>query len=431
MLSFVHYTLRTTSITNTLVNAVVTYDVYYDATRGLAYQVELQTPLNGADTQFETAWQARIVYDLNQRRLEYDLLQRIYYQTRQTMRVERAMYNLQEDLMKFLSSSRLHPAEELTREGRRYPGFTLYTLTIWFDPVHNLPVRRENRDRGNLIIDDFIYHEINTPLPEEVFQLPKPEEAVADFDLFPTAPTLPRFENIPDAQNPQYGVYVQTLLAELERHIILNQWQFGPFATIDLPWLTEMPVSIYRSRSAGVTPPLIAVVQVPDGRRTYFFVAYDFLGYVVTGFQDGEYDLNGYDHLPIQASLLLEEFVPLFAAPSEEKEFVVFNIVNSVRSNDFFINAFDLGGKSTDLIIKNFSFHENEGYLVLNVYGKEYWDNANLEAMFNFVITGRMADAHTVPITIYTINTIKRMGIYRYIQLPTFQEIPSPELTGE
>lgn len=430
MLSSVHYTLRTTSITNTLVNAVVTYDVYYDATRGLAYQVELQTPLNGAGTQLETAWQARIVYDLNHRRLEYDLLQRIYYQTRQTIRVERAMYNLQEDLMKFLSSSRLHPAEEFTREGRSYPGFTLYTLTIWFDPIHNLPVRRENRDQGNLIIDDFTYHEINTPLSAEVFQLPKPAEAVADFDLFPTAPTLSRFEKIPDAQNPQYGVYVQTLLAELERHIILNQWQFGPFATIDLPWLTELPVSIYRSRSAGVTPPLIAVVQIPGGRRTYFFVAYDFLGYVVTGFQEGDYDLNGYDHLPIQASLLLEEFVPLFAAPSEEKEFVVFNIVNSVRSNDFFINAFDLGGKPTDLVINNFSFHENEGYLILNVYGKEYWDNANLETMFNFVITGRMADAHTVPITIYTINTIKRMGIYRYIQLPVFQEIPGPELIG-
>ncbi|HEY8344970.1 MAG TPA: hypothetical protein VIL66_07250 [Bacillota bacterium] len=429
MLSSVHYTLRTTSLTNTLVNAVVTYDVYYDAARGLAYQVELQTPLNGADNQFETAWQARIVYDLKHKRLEYDLLQRIYYQTRQTIRVERAMYNLQEDLLSFLSSSRLYPAEEFTREGRNYPGFTLYTLTIWFDPVHNLPVRRENRDRGNLIIDDFTYHEINTPLPAEVFQLPKPEEAVADFDLFPTAPTLPRFEKIPDAQNPQYGVYVQTLLAELKRHIILNQWQFGPFATISLPWLTELPVSIYRSRSAGVTPPLIAVVQVPGGRRTYFFVAYDFLGYVVTGFQEGEYDLNGYDHLPIQASLLLEEFVPLFAAPSTEKEFVVFNIANSVRSNDFFINAFDLGGKSTDLVINNFSFHENEGYLILNVYGKEYWDNANLEAMFNFVTTGRMADAHTVPITIYTLNTIKRMGIYRYIQLPVFQEIPGPELT--
>lgn len=430
MLNSVHYTLKTTSIKNTLVNAVVTYDVYYDATRGLAYQVELQTPLNGADTQLETAWQAKIVYDLNQKRLEYDMLQRIYYQTRQTMRVERAMYNLKEDLMKFLGSSRLFPAEELTREGRSYPGFTLYTLTIWFDPAHNLPIRRENRDRGNLIIDDFTYHSINAPLPEEVFQLPKPAEAVADFDLYPTAPTLPRFEGISDAQNPQYGVYVETLLTELKRHIILNQWEYGPFATIDLPWLTKMPVIIYRSRSAAVVPPLVAVVEVPDGGRTYFFVTYDFLGYVVVGFQESPYDLSGYDRLPIQASMMLEDFVPLYAAPSEEKEFVVHNFVNSVQSNDFFINAFDLGGKSTDLVIKNFSFHENEGYLILNVYGKEYWDNANLEAMFNFVITGQMTDAHTVPITIYTINTIKRLGIYRYIQLPIFQEMPIPELTG-
>ena len=62
---------------------------------------------------------------------------------------------------------------------------------------------------------------------------------------------------------------------------------------------------------------------------------------------------------------------------------------------------------------QNFSFSENEGYLLLNVYGKEYWDNANLESMFNFVVTGRMVDAHTTPIMIYALNTMKRLGIPR------------------
>lgn len=115
--------------------------------------------------------------------------------------------------------------------------------------------------------------------------------------------------------------------------------------------------------------------------------------------------------------------MPLYAAPSSEKEFVVNNFVISVQSNDFFINAFDMGGKTFELIIKNFSFHENEGYLLLNVYGKEYWDNANLEAMFNFVATGQMVDAHTTPIIIYALNTLKRMGIFQEVTMPVFTEM--------
>jgi len=286
-----------------------------------------------------------------------------------------------------------------------------------------LPIRRQNSDRGNLITDEFTYHNVNSPIPAEVFTLPKPAETIADFDLYPEAPTLPRFENV--TENPQYGVYVNTLLEEIKRHVILNQWEYGAFSTIKLPWLTEMAVTIYRRKTTNVFPTLIVTFDVPKQGWTYFFITYDFLGYVVAGFTQDFFDLTEYKALPITTSVMLEELVPLYAGPSEEKEFVVDNFVISVQSNDFFINAFDMGGKTFTMVTKKFSFHENEGYLLLNVYGKEYWDNANLEAMFNYVTTGQMADAHTTPLIIYTLNTLKSRGIFREITMPAYEELPT------
>lgn len=424
MLNTVHYTLRTTSATGDFINAVVAYEVYYDRNRGIAYRAELEAPPTELSRELETVWLANILNTKDDRRLEYDILQRIYYQTRQTINVERALYRLQEDLLKFLESENKVEVGAFTIEGRQYPGYRLNTLTIWYDPVRYLPVRRLNVDRGNVITDEFTYHSVNSPLPAEVFTLPKPAEAIADFDLYPEAPTLPRFENV--TESPQYGVYVNTLLEAIKRHVILNQWEYGPFSTIKLPWLTEMPVTVYRRRTNEVFPPLIVTFDVPEQGRTYFFITYDFLGYVVTGFTPDFFDLSGYEALPLTLTVTLEDLIPLYAAPSSEKNFVVDNFLISVQSNDFFINAFDMGGKTFDLTVKNFSFHENEGYLLLNVYGKEYWDNANLEAMFNFVTTGQMVDAHTTPLLIYALNTLKRMGIYREITMPVFTEIPTP-----
>jgi hypothetical protein len=424
MFNTVHYTLRTTSLTLRRVNAVVTYDVFYDGAWGIAYDAELHAPPEETVTELQLMWRAKIVNQNEGMRLEYDCLKRIYYRTLQTIKVESALYNLKEDLTKFLNSAAAVPIDPMTIGNIPYPGKRLYTLTIWYDPERNLPMRRENRDRGHLIVDEFVYHSVNEPLPEERFELPKPAEAIADFDLYPNPPYLPRFETPPDAESPQYGVYVETLLAEIRRFATLNQWEYGPFATIRLPWLTEMPARIYRGRTDNVFPPLVVVVEAPGQEPTDFQISYDFLGYVVTGFTMGAYDLSQYNELPITASLRLEELVPLYAAPSFEKEFVVHNFVTSVQSNDFFITAFDMENKPFDLVIKNFSFHENEGYLILNVYGKEYWDNANIESMFNFVVTGQMADAHTTPIIIYALQSLKRLGIYREVVMPVFKDLP-------
>lgn len=424
MLTTVHYTLRTTSITGQMTNGIVTYEVYFDRARGIAYDVELQGLLGASVPNQQQAWRAKIVNQNEGRRQEYDCLKRIYYQTLQTVKVESALYNLQEDLMKFLQSSEAVSVSDTTVGNVRYPGKRLNTLTIWYDPQQNLPIRRENRERGNLIIDEFVYHSLNEPLPGELFVLPKPADAIANFDLYPEPPYLPRFEFVPDANSPQYGVYVETLLEEVRRFVIQNQWEYGPFATIKLPWLTRMPVTVYRGRVDQVFPPLVVVVEAPQQGPTYFSVTYDFLGYVVAGFTQNPLDLSGYNQLPIMTELYLEELVPLYQAPSFEKEFVTQNFVKSVQSNDSFINAFEMGGKTFDLVIKNFSFHENEGYVLLNVYGKEYWDNANIESMFNFVITGQMADAHTTPIIIYALNSMKRLGIYREILMPVYPDLP-------
>lgn len=132
-----------------------------------------------------------------------------------------------EDLRKFLVSEGTVQVGSFTIEGREYPGFRLNTLTIWYDPDQYLPVFRQNMDRGNLITDEFVYHTVNAPLPAEVFTLPKPAEAITDFNLYPEAPTLPRFENV--TESPQYGVYVNTLLEEIKRYVILNQWGVRPF----------------------------------------------------------------------------------------------------------------------------------------------------------------------------------------------------------
>lgn len=425
MLNTVHYTLKTVSSTNGLPNAEVTYDVYYDAVVGIAYQVELKAPPTGFSRELETVWRAKIVNEIGELRLEYDLGKKIYYQTKQTIQVESPLYNLQEDVRKFLESARVTPVEDLTITGKTYPGFKLNTLTIWIDPEQFLPVRRVNLDRGNLIVDDFTYDIVNGPLLFGVFDLPKSPEAIADFDLYPEAPTLPRFENV--TEQPRYGVYVETLLEQVKRFVIANQWEYGPFATVLLPWLTEMPVTIYRSRSENTFPPLVVVFDVPMQGRTYFLVTYDYLGYVVSGFTQTGYDLSGYEELPIQATVMLRDFVPLYAAPSYEKNFVVNNFVKSVQSNDTFIDAFDMGGKLFGMTIKNFSFQENEGYLLLNVYGKEYWDTANLEAMFNYVTTGQMFDAHTTPIIIYALNSLKRLGIYEPMMMPQYQQLPGGE----
>mgnify|MGYP001204851216 FL=1 len=426
MLNTVHYTLRTVSSTEGLVNAEVTYDVFYDRARGIAYEVQLKAPVEETMV-LQTVWHARILNDTGGIRREYDELQRIYYQTCQTMEVESALFKLGEDLRKIFLSEQVVMVEPLVIGGNSYPGYQLDTLTIWVDSQRYLPVRRENRDRGNLIIDEFVYHSVNEPLPEEAFQLPKPQEAVADFNLCAEMPTLSRFGEVCTAGPLKYGIYPELLLSEIRRHIVLNQWEYGPFATIKLPWLTDMAVQFYLRRTEEVFPPIVVVVEPPEQEPVFFFITYDFLGYVVTGFSPDPFDLSGYQRLPINATLRLEELIPLYAEPSLEKNFVVDNFFRSVQSNDFFINRFDMGGKLFELLIKNFSFSENEGYLLLNVYGKEYWDNANLESMFNFVVTGRMVDAHTTPIMIYALNTMKRLGIPREILMPQYEEVPGGE----
>jgi hypothetical protein len=262
MLNSFHYKMRTVSQTGDFINATVNYDVYFDTGQGIAYEVELQEPVNNLSRQLQMVWHARIVNLRDGRRLEYDYLQRIYYQTRQTVQVESAFFKLQEDLLKFLRSSQGTAVGDLTIQGKQYPGYRLNTLTIWFDPENFVPIRRENVDRGNQILDEFEYDSINAPIPANVFQLPKPAEAVADFDLYPAPPTLPRFETIEVTPAPVAGVYVDVLLEELKRHIILNQWEYGPFSTIKLPWLTEMPVTIYRGKTPVVRPPLVVVLAL-------------------------------------------------------------------------------------------------------------------------------------------------------------------------
>ena len=177
-------------------------------------------------------------------------------------------------------------------------------------------------------------------------------------------------------------------------------------------------------KKRGHASTVVVIFNAPGKQESiYFFVTYDSLGYVVSGFTQNPFDLSDYELLPVTATVRLEELVPLYAGPSPEKDFVVENFITSVQSNDTFINTFDLGGKQFDLVIKNFSFHENEGYLPLNIYGKEYWDNANLEAMFDYVVTGQMADAHTTPIIIYALNSMKRLGIYREIRMPVYKQV--------
>ncbi len=422
MLNQVHYRLKTTSVTGTLINAVATYDVYYAADQGIAYEVELQVPETMGSNQLRTAWRAKIFNDSNEKRLEYDILQKIYYQTRQTIQVESALYDLQTDLQKFLEAPNGMRIGETPLAGGAFPGFRVNTLTIWYDAAWKLPLRRINLDRGNTITDEFTYFSLNQPLPGEVFSLPKPAEAIADFNLYPEPPLLPRFVNV--YETPQYGIYVNLLLEQTKQHIIRNQWEYGPFATIKLPWNVTMPVLIYLRKTETAYPPIIAVFEVPGQGKTYFFINYSYLGYVVTGFTQDPYDLRQYERLPINASARLEDFIPLYQSPSLEKDAVVSNFVRSVQSNDTFIIAFGMGNKEFDITFKNFSFDENEGYLLLNVYGKEYWDNANFEAKFNFVVTGQMADAHTTPLIIYALNSLKRLGINRRILMPNYVDIP-------
>ncbi|MCK4259301.1 MAG: hypothetical protein KAX49_10010 [Halanaerobiales bacterium] len=422
----VHYTLKTTSTTATLINLEVTYDVYYDEEKGIAYEVKLKAPpeIPSVTPELETVWHAKIFNGIGQKRLEYDIRKRIFYRTKQTMEVESALYKLQEDVQKFLDSDGLLPVSAVQIGDKLAEGYKLFTLTIWYDSETYLPLKRVNEERGNQIVDEFIYHSIDEPLPDEVFDLQKPPDAIADFNLYPEAPSLPRFEEIVDADSPQYGVYVKTLLEQVKRHIITNQWEYGPFATIIVPWLTKIPVMFYRAIRSDIVPPIIVAFDVPYEGRIYFYVTYDFLGYVVTGFTETEIDLNSYEELPLQEEVMLKDFIPLYQSPSLEKNFIINNYRFSVQSNDFFINAFDMGGKEFDTVIKNFSFNENEGYLIMNVYGKEYWNNANIESMFNFVVTGQFIDAHTTPLLVYNINTIKRMGIYQRIKIPEYEEIP-------
>lgn len=456
MINRMHYTLRTISMSGTLVNAVTNYDIYFDSAIGIAYEIRLEapeivvnqppSPPTGPESAVGLAgglpetvapilpmplitwWHARIVNYVGQQRLEYDLIKKIYYQTRQIIDVERPLYNLQDDIRKFLAANPT-PVEPIMVNGRSYPGYQLHTLTIWIDPVNMIPMRRLNRDRGYTITDEFTYQSLNAPIPEQVFRLPKPTEAIADFDLYPQEPTLPRFQNV--LEQPQYGVWVNHLLEQLKRHIILNQWEFGPFATIDLPWLTEMPVTIYRARTLNDFPPLVVDVAPPMMPTYHFLVSYDFLGYVVTGFTVDEYDLSRYERLPITTTMTLVDLVPLYQSPSYEKFWVVRNFMISVQANDFFINAFRMGGKTFELLIKNFSFEENEGYLLLNVYGKEYWDNANIESMFQFIVTGQMADRFTTPIMIYAGNVFKRLGIFTPVTMPVYEELPAGEPAPE
>lgn len=424
MINTIHYVLKTVSTTGELVNASVMYDVYYDRTRGISYEVDLEGIAEENGTALERLWKARIVNQIDGLRLEYDYLKRFFYQSAQTIKVESALTDLQEDLEMFLQSSGGAAVANYTIENRSYPGKKLNTLTIWYDPDRMLPIRRENLDRDHLVVDEFTYYLVNQPLAPGLFILTKPSDVVSDFDMYPEPQYLPRFDVVPDANSPQYGVYVETLLKELRRFVSQNQWEYGPFATLKLPWLTRMPVTIYRGKTSAVAPPLTVVVDAPGQGRTYFSVSYDFLGYVVVGFTQNPLDLSNYELLPITASIIFEELAPLYQAPSYEKEFVIHNFVNSVQSNDYFINAFAMGDKLFDLTIKNFSFHENEGYLLLDVYGKEYWDNANIESMFNFVVTGQMADAHVTPIVIYAINSMKRLGIYREVLMPSYPNLP-------
>lgn len=423
----IHYSLETRSYSGELINLLVTYDVYYDSTKGISYEVELLAPPDETSPELVTRWRAKIFNDIGLKRLEYDYLQRIYYRSSQTIEVEKALYNLREDVSKFLDSDKLQPVEDQVLGGKSYPGYNLYTLTIWYDPDTYLPVKRINQASGGIVVDEFTYYSEDQPLPPEVFELPKPPEAIADFDLYPEAPSLPRFEEVKDADDPEYGVYVYTLLEEIKRHVILNQWEYGPFSTIKLPWLTDMSASIYRAQREDVYPPLVVTFDVPNMGRAYFFVAYDFLGYVVVGYSDTDYDLSNYTKLPVTRTVKLIDLVPLYAEPSDEKRSIIYNYMTSLKSNDFFITAFDMGDKYFDLIIKNFSFHENEGYYLLNVYGKEFWDSLNIEAMFNYVIGGQLTDAHILPVLVYQNNTIKRLGIYKRVQMPDYEEIPAGE----
>jgi hypothetical protein len=424
MINTVHYTLKTTSFTSNHINAAVTYEVYYDRAQGIAYHVELREYLREGSVNPQLRWQAKIVNSNEGRRLEYDYLKRIYYRTAQTVKVESALINLQEDVTKFVRRNQAVPVRELDNAGIRYPGKRLATLTIWYDAQQFLPIRRENREQEHLVRDEFVYHSINEPLAPELFTLEKPADAIADFNLYPEPPTLPRFECPPDANDPQYGIYLETFIAELQRFVMLNQWEYGPFATLKLPWLTEMPLTIFRAKNVETSPPLVGLVDPPLQNRTYFFIDYDCLGYVVTGFTQDPYHLGGYNQLPLPATLSFVELAPLYQAPSFEKEAVVSNFVTSVQSNDYLINLFEMGGKYFDLIVKNFSFHENEGYLLLNLYGKEYWDSVNMEAMFQYVISGQMHDAHITAIIIYALNVLKRMGIYRDVLMPSYSEEP-------
>lgn len=421
MLQSVQYTLRTQSLTNELLNAEATYDVSYDSSQGIAYDVVLRSPSAGADSELVTEWHARIVNRINQERLEYDLIKKIYYRSRQTILVESALFKLQEDLLKFLGAEGTTGAESIQINGQSYPGFRQNTLTIWIDPVNFLPMHRENLDRGNVIRDEFAYTSINQPLPAILFDLPKPEEAIADFDLYPEPPILPLFTCV--TEQPVAGVYVGVLIEEIKRQIIQNEWEYGPFSTIKLPWQTDMAVRVYRGRTPDIVPPLVVMLEVPGQGRVYFTVSYSYLGYVVSGFTPDSYDLTQYEELPIRAVLRLEDFVPIYAAPSPEKDFVVANFIKSVQSNDYFINAFNMGGKAFEMLIKNFNFNENEGYLLMDVYGKEYWDNANTEAKFNYVVTGQMADAHTTPTMIYALNSMKRLGIHKEVQMPVYRQV--------
>lgn len=426
-MSNIHYSLETRSYSGELINLLVTYDVYYDSDKGISYEAELLAPPDETSQELVTVWRTKIFNDIGGKRLEYDYLQRIYYQTNQTIEVEKALYNLREDVSRFLDSDKLQPVADQTLGGKSYPGYNLYTLTIWYDPDTYLPVKRINQARGGIIVDEFTYYSEDQPLPPEVFELPKPPEAIADFDLYPEAPGLPRFEEVKDADDPEYGVYVYTLLEDIKRHLILNQWEYGPFSTIKLPWLTEMTASIYRAQREEIDPPIIVTFDVPNKGRAYFFVAYDFLGYVVVGYSDTDQDLSDYTKLPLTRKVKLKDLVPLYAEPSDEKRSIIYNYLTSLRSMDFFITAFDMGDKYFDLIIKNFNFHENEGYYLLNVYGKEFWDSLNIEAMFNYVIGEPLTDSHILPLLVYKNNTIKRLGIYKRVQMPDYKEIPAGE----
>ncbi|HEX2955005.1 MAG TPA: hypothetical protein VHR47_13625 [Bacillota bacterium] len=268
MLHTVQYTLRTESLTNELLNAEVTYDVAYDENVGIAYEVVLRSPSGGPESPVETNWHAKIVNRNNEERLEYDLIKRFYYRTRQTIQVESALFKLQEDLEKFLNSQGVSVAEPITIQGRTIPGRRLNTLTIWYDPDNILPLRRENLDRGNVIRDEFTYTNINGPIPAYIFDLPKPPDTVSNFDLYPEPPTLPRFECV--TETPVDGVYVQALLNEIKAYTIRNEWEFGPFSTIVLPWLTDMPVAIYRGRTPAIAPPIVVAVDVPGEGRAFF-----------------------------------------------------------------------------------------------------------------------------------------------------------------